>query len=167
MRWLTILMVLGSCTSTPSPPDGSREIVYRGTGRQHLDSSPGDRLGGEPGVETLDPNEAIQTGETATEKSPPQPDASRWADTESPDQSLGLAEVGLDVGDEVIELSPEVGPEAGREVIAEVGREVGADTRLACSAACFVGCNIGCGADGQCQACATCTCDVVSGSCHC
>jgi hypothetical protein len=49
----------------------------------------------------------------------------------------------------------------------EAGREAGAELRPPCPQSCLEGCGVGCGAGGQCQTCATCTCEVVTGSCHC
>ena len=45
-------------------------------------------------------------------------------------------------------------PEAGKEA-------------AVCPTTCFTGCYNGCGSNGQCKACATCTCEVVTGACHC
>lgn len=71
----------------------------------------------------------------------------------------GSPEAGREVGPEA---GPEPGPEAGREA----GPEVGPEAR-GCDPACMVGCNVGCSASGACLACATCSCDVTSGQCHC
>ena len=81
------------------------------------------------------------------------------------------AEPGPEAGREVgAEPGPEVGREAGPEPAPEVGRpagpEAGPEVR-ACDPACMVGCNVGCSASGACLSCATCTCDVTSGQCHC
>jgi hypothetical protein len=72
-----------------------------------------------------------------------------------------VAEVGREVS------SPEAGPELQvspdlRPVLPEVGPEA-----KKCAPECNTGCNVGCREDGQCQACATCTCEVASGTCHC
>jgi hypothetical protein len=76
-------------------------------------------------------------------------------------------EVGKESGPEVgKEVGRESGPEAGKEVGREAGRESGPETRP-CPSYCFEGCNVGCGADGQCVACATCSCDATTGTCHC
>jgi len=96
----------------------------------------------------------------------------------------GSAEVGKDLladlmpapadtGQEVRSALPEVAPDLATDPRApdrempEAGREVAPDTRVACLQSCFEGCNVGCGAGNQCVSCATCTCEVVTGSCHC
>jgi hypothetical protein len=71
----------------------------------------------------------------------------------------------LDAGREV--SRPEAGPELQvspdlRPVLPEAGPEA-----KKCAPECNTGCNVGCRADGQCQACTTCTCEAASGTCHC
>lgn len=87
---------------------------------------------------------------------------------------------GADAGPDVVEASferarevggpeagPEARPEAGPEARPDVGPDLLPDLAPACPAWCSGGCYVGCAADGQCRSCATCTCDVASGTCHC
>lgn len=77
-----------------------------------------------------------------------------------------FAEVAVDL---VSTSRPEARAESGTEGAPDLvtdRREVGPDVRK-CAAECFAGCNVGCGPGGQCQACATCTCSVETGVCHC
>jgi hypothetical protein len=72
---------------------------------------------------------------------------------------LTTPDLGLDLIERPdLSATPDIlvsGPEAGKEAAA------------ACPAACFQGYYIGCGDNGQCKACPTYTCEVVTGICHC
>jgi len=121
---------------------------------------------------------------------PGEPDV-QVADAQLPDQRTplpdllpdvrSLAEVGVEAAADtspivVSDASPEIGrevstPEAGPELqvspdLRPVLPETGPEAKK-CAPECNTGCNVGCRADGQCQACATCTCEVASGTCHC
>ena len=69
----------------------------------------------------------------------------------------GAPDVRADVGAPDLLALPDL-----RSALPEAGPEA-----LKCSPLCNTGCNIGCRSDGQCTACATCTCEVASGTCHC
>jgi len=86
-----------------------------------------------------------------------------------PDAFASGTEVGLDAK---IDSSPEVGGSIDvradlREAGPEAGPEAKPDLPKVCPASCYQQCGIGCNAQGSCMACATCSCDVVTGICHC
>lgn len=129
-------------------------------------------------------------GSIAADAMVPQPDAS-VADVPPADQRAASPDLSPESAAPDVRSPAEAGAEVMVDVVAivvpdsgiDVGREAGPDlTTLPdlrsvlpeagpeakkCASECFTGCNIGCRSDGQCQACATCTCEVASGTCHC
>ena len=82
-------------------------------------------------------------------------------------------EAAADSAPDVLPAVPDASPDLLPDLVgsdlpaAEAGREVGREAAPACPQSCFVGCNVGCGVGNQCVSCATCTCEVVTGNCHC
>ena len=142
-----IILVITGCASegvsTP-PPSLDGPAVTRGPGRPDSGASPD--AGSAPDL--------VVQGDAA-----PRVDAQVL---------LKDALVAVDAGTDLTPPGPEAGREAGAgpEAGPEAGREAGPEAKT-CAPACKEGCNIGCRDDGQCVSCATCSCDVVTGSCHC
>ena len=76
-----------------------------------------------------------------------------------------------DLGSDTLAMVPDVVPP--RDVVPPTPDAIasypdaGKEAAMACPTECFQGCYTGCGSNGQCKSCATCTCEVVTGLCHC
>jgi len=121
-------------------------------------------------------------------------DASVGVDVGSPDSStdvFGRSDTSADLMGTVPDLRPDLLSNLGTDLLSDLSPdlvvlpdlqadtlistpdiqsskvEAGKEAAATCPSSCFEGCYNGCGSDGQCKSCATCTCEVVTGLCHC
>lgn len=146
-------VILGSAACSEERPvataDGGKAEGSPSRGRVVADASVSDVL------PQILPADARSQAEFAPDLFDQVPDALVRVDLrEIPDS---LADAQISRSDTQISI-PDV-----QSSVPDVGKEVAGT----CSASCFQGCYSGCGSDGQCKACPTCTCEVVTGICHC
>lgn len=156
-----------SCSTESEPSDGDvGRVPERGSRQRAVDAGPDVGSGAdrrdEVGSDARDGLVASDRHDVGAEAS--SSDVGPEASLETVDTSSEARPVDSSSEARPADASPEARPADSLPEArpAEVGPEV-----KVCPAACYQGCNVGCGSDGQCVACSTCTCEVVTGSCRC